>query len=92
MDQPITFTSTTPCTVLCRLIWTYLNGTRLGDRIGEGENVQQSFSTPGWKTVQLRLTEFCVGTTRLVCDSVAYVSVFVDDVAARDEGRDGRPR
>lgn len=81
VDKPITFTSTTPCTTSCRLIWTYLNGTRLGDKIGEGENVQQAFSTPGWKTVQLRLTEFCVGTTRLVCDSVAYVSVFVEDVA-----------
>jgi hypothetical protein len=81
VDQPITFTSTTPCTTTCRLIWTYLNGTRLGDRVGEGESVQQSFSTPGSKTVQLRMSEFCVGTTRLVCDSVAYVSVFVEDVA-----------
>ena len=81
VDQPITFTSTTPCTTSCRLIWTYLNGTRLGDKVGEGVSVEQSFSTPGWKTVQLRLTELCVGTTRLVCDSVAYVSVFVEDVA-----------
>src|SRR3954453_14290415 len=81
VDTPITFTSTTPCTTACRLIWKYLSGTRLGEQMGEGESVQRSFSTPGWKTVQLRMTEFCVGTTRLVCDSVAYVSLFVEDVA-----------
>jgi len=78
VDTPITFTSTTPCTVPCRLIWTFLNGTRLGDKIGEGVSVQQSFATPGLKTVQLDLSELCVGTTRLTCDSFAYVSVFVE--------------
>ena len=31
-----------------------------------------SFSTPGLKTVDLRLTETCVGTTRLVCGGVAW--------------------
>jgi hypothetical protein len=80
VGEPITFTSTTPCTTACRLIWTYLNGTRLGDQLGEGVSVVTSFSTPGWKTVQLRLTELCVGTTRLTCASVAYVSVFVEGV------------
>jgi hypothetical protein len=79
---PITFTSTTPCTVSCRLTWTFLNGTRLGDKLGEGESVVTSFSTPGLKTVELRLTELCVGTTRLVCDSIALVTVNVEDVPA----------
>ena len=73
----ITFTSTTPCTVACRLIWTYRNGTRLGDALGEGTSVTTSFSTPGLKTVELRLTETCVGTSRLVCSSVALVSIDV---------------
>src|SRR6478609_6391414 len=77
VGQPITFTSTNPCTVACRLIWTYLNGTRLGDALGEGTGVTTSFSTPGLKTVELRLTEIFVGTTRLVCSSVAVVSVDV---------------
>lgn len=80
VGQPITFTSTTPCTVNCRLTWKYLNGTRLGDQIGEGVSVQDTFSTPGLKTVQLRLTEQCVGTSRLVCASFAEVSVNVEDV------------
>jgi HYR domain-containing protein len=78
VNVPITFTSTTPCSVPCRLIWTYLNGTRLGDRIGEGESVQTAFTTPGVKTVQLDLSELCVGTTRLTCDSFAYVTVNVE--------------
>ena len=78
VNVPITFTSTTPCSVPCRLIWTYLNGTRLGDRIGEGESVQTTFTTPGVKTVQLDLSELCVGTTRLTCDSFAYVTVNVE--------------
>src|SRR3954453_15450106 len=78
VGEPITFTSTTPCTVPCRLIWTFLNGTRLGDQIGEGTSVSQAFPTPGLKTVELRLTEQCVGTTRLVCASTALVSVFVE--------------
>jgi hypothetical protein len=77
VGQPITFTSTTPCTVPCRLVWTFLNGTRLGDALGEGTSVTTSFATPGLKTVELRLTETCVGTTRLVCDSIALVSVDV---------------
>jgi hypothetical protein len=80
VDTPITFTSTTPCTTACRLTWKFLNGTRLGDQLGEGVSVQTSFPTPGVKTVELRLTELCVGTSRLVCDSVAYVSVVVGDV------------
>ena len=78
VNVPITFTSTTPCTVNCRLIWTFLNGTRLGDKIGEGESVQMAFPTPGVKTVQLDLSELCVGTTRLTCDSFAYVTVNVE--------------
>ena len=51
----ITFTSTTPCSVPCRLIWKYLNGTRLGDQLGEGQSVQTSFATTGLHTVQLEL-------------------------------------
>ena len=77
VGAPITFTSTNPCTVACRLIWTYRNGTRLGVALGEGTSVTPSFSTPGLKTVELRLTETCVGTTRLVCSSVAVVSIDV---------------
>jgi HYR domain-containing protein len=80
VGEPITFMSTTPCTTACRLTWTYLNGTRLGDQLGEGVDVVTTFSTPGWKTVQLRLTELCVGTTRLTCASSALVSVFVEGV------------
>src|SRR4029077_13658926 len=82
VNTPITFTSKTPCTVNCRLIWTFLDGSRLGDRIGEGVSVQQAFATPGVKTVQLDLSELCVGTTRLTCDSFAYVTVNVEDVPA----------
>src|SRR5947199_10441692 len=74
VNVPITFTSTTPCTVNCRLIWTYLNGTRLGDKIGEGVSVSMAFPTPGLKTVELDLSELCVGTSRLVCDSITTVS------------------
>jgi hypothetical protein len=44
VNEPITFTSTTPCTVLCSQIWTFLDGSRLGDKIGEGESVQMSFT------------------------------------------------
>jgi hypothetical protein len=79
VDTPITFTSTTPCTTACRLTWKYLSGTRLGDQLGEGVSVTTAFSTPGVKTVQLRLTELCVGTSRLVCASEAYVSVVVGE-------------
>ncbi len=77
IGKPITFTSTTPCTVACRLVWKLLDGTRLGDALGEGTSVTASFESPGVKTVQLRLTENCVGTTRLVCDRIALVSVDV---------------
>ncbi len=77
VGEPITFTSTTPCTDACRLFWTFLNGTRLGDALGEGTSVTTSFDTPGLKSVELRLTQICVGSTRLVCDSIAVVSVDV---------------
>jgi len=80
VGSPITFTSTTPSTTSCRLIWKYLSGTRLGEQMGEGVSVQRVFSTPGLKTVQLDLSEFCVGTSRLTCDSFAYVSVNVEAV------------
>ena len=78
IGKPINFTSTTPCTVACRLVWKLVNGTRLGDALGEGTSVTTSFDTPGVKTVELRLTESCVGTTRLVCDRIALVSVDVE--------------
>jgi hypothetical protein len=80
VGSPITFTSTTPCTVACRLIWKYLSGTRLGVQMGEGVSVQRTFSTPGLKTVQLDMSERCVGTSRLTCDSFAHVSVNVEAV------------
>jgi hypothetical protein len=82
VGAPVTFTSTTPCTVACRLTWTLLNGTRLGDRLGEGVSVTTSFSTSGLKTVQLELNELCVGSPRLTCSSFAYVSVFVETAPA----------
>src|SRR3954466_14963146 len=77
VDTPITLTSTTPCTISCRLIWTELTGTRLGDRIDEGEIVHASFSTVGWHTVKLDLSEFCNPTapTSPVCHSLAYVQM-----------------
>jgi HYR domain-containing protein len=81
VGEPITFTSTTPCTTACGLTWTYLSGTRLGERVGVGEKVSKTFSTPGLKTVQLKLTELCVGSPRLTCASFAYVSVNVERVA-----------
>jgi hypothetical protein len=80
VGEPITFTSTTPCTTACRLIWKYLSGTRLGEQMGEGVSVERAFSTPGLKTVQLDLSERCVGTSRLTCDSFAEVSVDVEAV------------
>lgn len=79
VGEPITFTSTTPCTVACRLTWTYLNGTRLGERLGEGVSVAKTFETPGLKTVELELNELCVGSPRLACSSFAFVSVFVQE-------------
>jgi hypothetical protein len=78
VGAPITFTSTTACTVPCRLIWRYLDGSRLGVQLGEGTSVQKAFDSEGLKTVQLELSETCVGTTRITCTSVAYVSVFVE--------------
>src|SRR5438067_2843654 len=80
VGSPVTYTSTTPCTVACRLTWTFLNGTRLGDKLGEGVSVVTAFATPGLKTVELRLTELCVGTSRLVCDSIDTVTVNVEAV------------
>lgn len=85
VDAPITFTSTTPCTTACRLTWTFLNGTRLGDQLGEGVSVSTAFATSGLKTVELRLTEACVGTTRLTCASFAYVSVFVQSAPTPED-------
>src|SRR4051794_28297631 len=84
VNTPITLTSTTPCTIRCRLIWTELTGTRLGDKIGEGETVQASFSTVGWHTVKLDLSEFCNPTAPAspVCRSSAYVQMFVEAAAA----------
>src|SRR5262245_53491288 len=38
-----------------------------------------AFTTPGLKTVELDLSELCVGTTRLTCDSFAFVTVNVGD-------------
>jgi len=70
-----------------------LSGTRLGERLGEGVSVQRAFFTPGQKLVELRLTEQCVGTSRLICDSIALVSVNVEappvDVTAPTITADG---
>src|SRR5437763_17089025 len=75
VGDKITFTSTTPCTVLCRRIWKSftVGGPHLGEQLGEGESVTHVFTTPGLKTVQLDLSELCVGTSRLTCDSYAQV-------------------
>jgi HYR domain-containing protein len=77
VGEPITFTSTTSCTVNCSLIWEYLNGTRLRVHVGNGPQVPYTFNEPGVKIVRLDLAEVCVGTSRIPCDSYAEVMVNV---------------
>ena len=44
--------------------------------------VAWTFADPGVYTVQFDLSELCVGSTRLTCDSFAEVTLSVDFPAA----------
>jgi hypothetical protein len=78
VGDPVTFTSTNPCTVACGLTWRRpdLGIPRFGGVIvGQGEQITLTFATPGQYQLVLDLSETCVGTTRLVCHSTAAVLV-----------------
>ena len=78
VGAPVTFTSTNPCTVACSLTWRRpdLGIARFGGVIvGRGEQITLTFAEPGIYRLVLDLEETCVGTSRLVCDSTAAVSV-----------------
>ena len=79
VGEPITFTSTNPCTVACSLTWRRpdIGLARFGGVIvGQGEQITLSFAQPGSYQVVLDMGETCDGTSRLVCHS--YASVFVE--------------
>ncbi len=81
VGDPITFTSTNPCTTACSLTWRRpdIGLARFGGVIvGRGEQFTMSFTDPGSYQVVLDLGEQCDGTTRLICHS--YTLVFVDVV------------
>ena len=81
VGDPVTFTSTNPCTVACSLTWRQpdLGIVRFGGMIvGQGEQITLTFAQPGSYQLVLDLAETCVGTSQLVCHSTA--SVFVDIV------------
>ncbi len=79
VGEPVTFTSTNPCTVACSLTWRRpdIGIARFGGVIvGRGEQITLTFAEPGTYQVVLDLGEECDGTSRLVCHS--YASLFVD--------------
>ena len=81
VGEPVTFTSTNPCTTACSLTWRRpdIGLVRFGGVIvGRGEQFSMSFAAPGTYQVVLDLGETCDGTSRLVCHS--YAAVFVDVV------------
>ncbi|MEO8264964.1 MAG: PKD domain-containing protein [Ilumatobacteraceae bacterium] len=81
VGEPITFTSTNPCTTACSLTWRRpdIGLVRFGGVVvGRGEQFSMSFAAPGSYQVVLDMGETCDGTSRLVCHS--YASVFVDIV------------
>ena len=83
VGEPVTFTSTNPCTTACSLTWRRpdIGLVRFGGVIvGRGEQFSMSFAAPGTYQVVLDLGETCDGTSRLVCHS--YAAVFVDVVDA----------
>jgi hypothetical protein len=87
IGQPVTFTSTKPCTIACALTWRRpdLGIPRFGGQIvGNGESITLTFPEPGTYEVVLDLSEVCVGTTQLVCDSFASVFVAVVSVLPVD--------
>src|SRR5258706_10606754 len=76
VDQPVTFTSTNPCTAVCSLTWRRpdIGLARFGGVIiGRGDQFTLGFAQPGVYQVVLDLGETCDGTTRLVCHSFAMV-------------------
>ncbi len=78
VNDPVTFTSTNPCTVACSLTWRRpdLGIPRFGGVIvGRGEQITQTFAEPGVYLLVLDLAETCTGTPRLVCHSFADASV-----------------
>lgn len=76
VGEVVTFTSTTPCTVACRLTWTWREGSRLGWRMGEGQTIRYVFTKVDTGIIQLDLSEPCAGSGgRLICHSYAYVYV-----------------
>ena len=80
VGQPVTFTSTNPCTTACSLTWRRpdIGLARFGGVIvGRGEQFTLSFAEPGVYQVVLDLGETCDGTTQLVCHSYAMVIVEV---------------
>jgi hypothetical protein len=83
VGEPVTFTSTNPCTVVCSLRWRRpdLGIARFGGVIvGRGEQITLTFPEVGNYQLVLDLAERCVGTSRLVCHSIDIV--FVEVVAA----------
>ena len=80
VDQPVTFTSTNPCTIACSLTWRRpdIGLARFGGVIiGRGDQFTLSFAAPGVYQVVLDMGEICDGTTQLVCHSFAMVIVDV---------------
>ena len=80
VGQPITFTSTNPCTIVCSLTWRRpdIGIARFGGVIvGEGQQFTMSFPQPGTYEVVLDMGEVCAGTSRLVCHSFALVFVSI---------------
>ena len=87
VGDPVTFTSTNPCTITCSLSWRRpdLGIARFGGVIvGRGEQITLTFAGPGTYQLVLDLAETCVGTPRLVCHSIA--SVFVEIVTTLPPG------
>ena len=87
VGEPVTFTSTNPCTTACSLTWRRpdIGLVRFGGVVvGRGEQFSMSFAAPGSYEVVLDLGETCDGTSRLVCHSYAAVFVDVVDPVAPD--------
>ena len=80
VGQPVTFTSTNPCTIVCSLTWRRpdIGIARFGGVIvGQGQQFTMSFPQPGTYEVVLDMGEVCAGTSRLVCHSFALVFVSI---------------
>ncbi len=80
VGQPVTFTSTNPCTIACSLTWRRpdIGIARFGGVIvGQGQQFTMSFPQPGTYEVVLDMGEVCAGSSRLVCHSFALVFVSI---------------